>query len=114
MIQLSREEIGSRAEKIVQALRTSSKMQVGILDGESVVGGGAAPSSTLPTRLLAVNVRGMSADELLARLRTRDLPIIARVQEGSVLIDLRTVFPEQDNLVAEALSEAAGRNAEPV
>jgi len=45
--------------------------------------------------------------KLLARLRGRDLPVIARVQEGRVLIDLRTVFAEQDNAVAAALSEAA-------
>ncbi len=114
MIQLSPEEIVTRAEKITQALRTSNRVQLRILHGQSVIGGGAAPSSTLPTRLLAVTVSGMSADELLNRLRSRDLPIIARVQEGSVLIDLRTVFPEQDNLVGEALSEAARQATESV
>lgn len=114
IMQLSREEIGRRAETIAQGLRTSTRMQLEILDGESVIGGGAAPSSTLPTRLLAVTVHGMKADKLLTRLRSRNLPVIARVQDGRVLIDLRTVFPEQDTSVAEALSEAADQAAPPV
>jgi L-seryl-tRNA(Ser) seleniumtransferase len=46
---------------------------------------------------------GLSADELAARLRGSEPPIIARVEEGRVLLDLRTVFPEQDAAVAAAL-----------
>ena len=70
-----------------------------IVDGESVIGGGAAPSAVLPTRLLAVTREGLSADEISARLRASEPPVIARVEEGRVLLDLRTVFPEQDEKV---------------
>jgi L-seryl-tRNA(Ser) seleniumtransferase len=59
--------------------------------------------------LLAVTCRNCSADELAARLRAADPPIIARVEEGRVLLDLRTVFPEQDDLVAGALGHTAHR-----
>jgi L-seryl-tRNA(Ser) seleniumtransferase len=45
----------------------------------------------------------LSADELSARLRQSDPPIIARVEEGRVLLDLRTVLPDQDALIAAAL-----------
>jgi L-seryl-tRNA(Ser) seleniumtransferase len=45
-----------------------------------------------------------SADELAASLRACDPPVIARVEEGRVLLDLRTVFPEQDQLIVSALS----------
>jgi len=107
VMRLSRGEIDARAERIAQMVRTSKTLQVDIMDGESVIGGGAAPSSTLPTRLLALTARGMNADQLLVRLRTRDLPVIARVQEGRVLLDLRTVLAEQDHIVAEALQEIA-------
>src|SRR5580698_2778053 len=68
MMRLTKEEVGQRAEAL--AARTSNtKLQIEIVDGDSVVGGGAAPSAVLPTRLLAVGCEGISADELAARLR---------------------------------------------
>ena len=78
-------------------------MKLEIIDGESVIGGGAAPSAVLPTRLLAVTRDGLSADEVSARLRASAPPVVARVEEGRVLFDLRTVFPEQDENVIAAL-----------
>jgi L-seryl-tRNA(Ser) seleniumtransferase len=50
-----------------------------------------------------VHCERLSADELAARVRACDPPIIARVEEGRLLLDLRTVFPEQDETVARAL-----------
>jgi L-seryl-tRNA(Ser) seleniumtransferase len=85
----------------------SPSVRVELVDGESVIGGGAAPSAVLPTPLLAVTGEGMSADELAARLRAADPPVIARVEEGRVLLDLRTVFPEQDQSVIAALERLA-------
>ena len=76
-----------------------------------MIGGGAAPSSVLPTRLLALTSKDFSADELAARLRSSDPPIIVRVDEGRVLVDLRTVFPAQDSVVAEALNRIAAELA---
>jgi L-seryl-tRNA(Ser) seleniumtransferase len=102
MMQLSKDEIGARAEKLA-GIR-SNKFQAEVMDGESVIGGGAAPSSGLPTRLLALSCSDLSADELAARLRASDPPIVARVEEGRVLLDLRTVFAEQDAFIAEALN----------
>lgn len=102
MMRLSKAAIGERAEALAARLTTPT-LKVEILDGESVLGGGAAPSSTLPTRLLAMTCEGLSADELCARLRSSEPPIIARVEEGRVLLDLRTVFPEQDAALARAL-----------
>ena len=108
MMRLSKEEIGLRAEAIAMKIR-STKLAVEITDGESVIGGGAAPSAVLPTRLLAVTCEGLTADELATRLRASDPPVIARVEEGRVLLDLRTVFPEEDEAVAQALEQVAGR-----
>ncbi len=84
MMRTSKEEIGKRAEAVAQKL-TSAVLKVEIADGESVIGGGAAPSAVLPTRLLAVSCADLSADEL----------------------DLRTVFPEQDDAVVGALKRAS-------
>jgi L-seryl-tRNA(Ser) seleniumtransferase len=102
MMRLSKNEIGRRAEALAARI-AASKLKVEIVDGESILGGGAAPSSVLPTRVLALTCEGLSADELAARLRGSEPPIIARVDEGRVLLDLRTVFPEQDAAVVAAL-----------
>jgi len=106
MMHLSKDEIGKRAEAIAQKA-PSTRLRVEVIDGESLIGGGAAPSAVLLTRLLAVTCDGLSADEISARLRTSDPPIVTRVEEGRVLLDLRTVFPEQDGAVIAGLRELA-------
>jgi len=102
MMRLAKEEVGKRAEALAVQAR-SSKLNIELIDGESLIGGGAAPSSALPTRLLTLSCDGLSADELAARLRASDPPIIARVEKGRVLMDLRTVFEEQEEVLTTAL-----------
>jgi L-seryl-tRNA(Ser) seleniumtransferase len=106
MMRLSKEEIGIRAEAVGKSA-CSSRLSIEIIDGESVIGGGAAPSAVLPTRLLAITSTNIVADELCSRLRASDPPIIARVEDGRVLLDPRTVFPDQDEAVARALKQLA-------
>jgi L-seryl-tRNA(Ser) seleniumtransferase len=106
MMRLTKEAIGERAEALASKL-AAPKLKVEIVDGESLLGGGAAPSSVLPTRLLALTCEGLSADELATQLRLAEIPIIARVDDGQVLLDLRTVFPEQDAAIAAALNRIA-------
>ena len=106
MMRLTKEEIGKRAESLAAQVQ-SSTLNIEVTDGESVIGGGAAPSSLLPTRLLALSCSGLSADELAARLRASGPAIIARVEQGRVLLDLRTVFADQDPLIAAALDRIA-------
>ena len=104
MLRLSREEIQRRAEAIKKTLQSEKgRLGMEMVDGHSVIGGGAAPAASLPTRLLAVTCAGLSADELAARLRACEPPVVARVEDGRLLLDLRTVFPEQDELLARAL-----------
>jgi L-seryl-tRNA(Ser) seleniumtransferase len=108
MMRLSKDEIARRAEKIITQVEStqpkSASLQLRLIDGESVIGGGAAPSATLPTCLIALGHGELSADELSARLRAGTPPIIVRVEEGRVLLDLRTVFSEQDANLATALA----------
>jgi L-seryl-tRNA(Ser) seleniumtransferase len=103
MMRLTKQTIGERAGALAARI-TSPKFEVEVIDGESLLGGGAAPSSTLPTRILALTCEGLSADDLAERLRSSTTPVIARVEDGRVLLDLRTVFPEQDPDVAAALN----------
>jgi L-seryl-tRNA(Ser) seleniumtransferase len=106
MMRLSKDEIGRRAGMIVKNAESSQHkyLSLEIIDGESVVGGGAAPSAVLPTRLIAITHSQLSVDKLNARLRASAPPIIARVEEGRVLLDLRTVFTEQDANLAAAIT----------
>ncbi len=104
MLRLPPEAIERRAAALKQKLNQAGRLSLEIVDGRSVVGGGAAPAATLPTRLLAATCEGLSADEFAARLRAGEPSIVARVEEGRVLLDLRTVFAEQDELLARALA----------
>jgi len=108
ILRLTKDEIANRAEEVISQIESaasrSSKLKIELIDGESVIGGGAAPSAALPTRLIAITHADLSADELNTRLRAHPPPIIARVEDGRVLLDLRTVFPEQDANIAAALA----------
>ena len=108
MMRVSKEVIGRRAQALAERLRESG-IDVELVDGESVIGGGAAPSSTLPTRLLTITVRGVSADALQTRLRAGEMPVIARVQDGRVVIDLRTVFAGEEDCIVQSLMKMVGR-----
>lgn len=104
MMRLSAAEIRVRAEALQTQLSNATQLKPAIISGESLVGGGSAPTSALPTFLLAVTAQSLSADELAARLRRNDPPIVARVEEGRVLLDLRTVLgPSEDAAIAAAL-----------
>lgn len=75
-----------------------------VIPGESTIGGGSLPGETLPTYLLALKVR--SPQRLLRRLRQAPVPVIARAQDEKVVLDPRTVLPEQDHLLLDELREA--------
>jgi len=106
MMRLSAHEIGRRAQALADTLRSKApRLEVETIEGASVIGGGAAPGAALPTVLLALTSQGLSADELAAHLRAYQPPIVARVEQGRVLLDLRTVFPEQDAIIADALGQ---------
>ncbi len=102
------DQIRMRAEGLQEKLTAAVHLRSQVVAGESLIGGGSAPTSTLPTFLLALTVQSLSADELAARLRRHTPPIIARVEEGRVLLDLRTVFDHEEAELAGALLEIGG------
>jgi L-seryl-tRNA(Ser) seleniumtransferase len=103
LMRTSREEIYARAQLLQTRLASEKNLRVEIIAGESLIGGGSAPTSTLPTFLLAITAQSLSADNLAARLRMNNPPIVARVDEGRVLLDLRTVFPDEEAKLEQAL-----------
>ena len=104
MMRLSKPEITRRAEALIAKLN-SSKLTSDLTDGESLIGGGSAPSAVLPTTLIGLACHGLSANELAARLRASDPAVIARVDEDRVLLDLRTVLAAQDEVLSQLLAQ---------
>jgi L-seryl-tRNA(Ser) seleniumtransferase len=108
MLTLDSAEIEARARALAGSLATvGPAFTVSVEPGESAVGGGAAPTAALPTFLLALTHRNASPDELARALRTGAPAVLARIADGRLLLDLRTVFPEDDGRLREALVYAA-------
>lgn len=98
------EEIRRRAGELAVELRKqSSRYTVEVVEAATAIGGGSAPGATIPSFALALQFDGMSAKHLSDALRRAETPVIGRVEEERVLLDLRTVFPEQDGQVLAAL-----------
>ena len=102
MLSLSAEELRQRAQSIVDGLNTND-LQFELLENESALGGGAGPTSTFPTVVIAITHSEKSAQDIEHQLRTSSPPIIARISEGKVLLDLRTVFEDQLPEIVAAL-----------
>ncbi len=94
MLALSREEIAGRARALIDEL-SGGALQLSLEDGESAVGGGAGPASSLPTMLVAVTHARLNAQEIERLLRSSSPAVIGRISEGKVLLDLRTVLPDE-------------------
>lgn len=103
-MRISAEKIRERASALVERLgKESSRVSCEVKESASRIGGGSAPGATLPTFVLACTFDGMSAQQLLDALRRAETPVVGRVEDDRVLLDLRTVFPEQDAQIASAL-----------
>jgi L-seryl-tRNA(Ser) seleniumtransferase len=111
MIRLAPAEIAQRAANFLHALQpfvgnADAELEIG--DGASLVGGGSTPAQSLPTKVIRISSARHSATQLEARLRrpSAGIPVIARIEEDRLLLDLRTVFPEQDAALRESLVAA--------
>ncbi len=105
MLALSAADVRARAEALARKLgEAQPAVRCAIIDGTSAVGGGAAPTAVVPTALLAFTVA--APDACAARLRAHTPPVIVRIADDRLLVDLRTVAPEEEPALAEALLEA--------
>jgi L-seryl-tRNA(Ser) seleniumtransferase len=103
MIRLDAAQIRARAERLLPML---NGVRADLAPGSSVIGGGSTPEQALPTCLIAIECEHPAALE--RQLRAGDPPVIARIEEGRILIDLRTVLPEEESPLARAIVTAAG------
>ena len=96
MISMSNDELKRRTSKFARKLRGNQSLQIEIIEGNSVIGGGSAPMTQPVTTILAVQRKDMSATELEKSLRLANPPIISRIVEDKVLLDLRTVSKKEE------------------
>jgi L-seryl-tRNA(Ser) seleniumtransferase len=92
----------ARAKAIAQMLRARG-VECDLASSESSVGGGAFPSATLPS--FAVALRGNAA-MIEPRLRSASMPVVGRVKDGRVLLDMRSLLPGEDDALATSVVEA--------
>lgn len=105
MIALSRDDISERAEAFLSRLaQAGGGLVFELIDGESAIGGGSAPTTHPKTRLIALKDSRLSAEAIEKALRRSNIPIIARIAEDRVLIDLRTVAEDEEEDLFQALT----------
>jgi L-seryl-tRNA(Ser) seleniumtransferase len=102
------EEIRKKAANLLRRLRrrVAGRYELAVADDFSLAGGGSLPLEQLPTRVVVVKPREFSVAELDARLRRSDPPVVARVSQDRLLLDVRTVFPEEIPMIVGALEQA--------
>ena len=105
MLTTSADEIRSRCERWAAALNTAS-VHATAVPTESVVGGGTTPGASLASFAVLLKPARMSADALAAQLRHLHPPVIGRIHEDAVLLDLRTVDPGADDFLVVMLRAA--------
>lgn len=98
MIAMPLEAIDQRAQALADSLNAAG-IRNRIVDGASTIGGGSAPGSTLPTRLVEIDHPSRSAQHIERQLREHEVPIIARIEKDRVVLDLRTVDAADDGVL---------------
>jgi len=111
MIRMTAQELKRRSENFIRELRPElplDEVEIEIVDGSSLAGGGSTPAQSLPSKVVRIASARYSAAKLEQRLRRAPagISVIARVEEDRLVLDLRTVFPEQEPLLIKTLAAA--------
>ena len=111
MIRMTPQELKRRAEDFIRELRRELPLdgvEIGVVDGASLAGGGSTPTQSLPSKVIRIASVRYSAAKLEQRLRRAPagISVIARVEDDRLILDLRTVFPGQEPLLAKTLAAA--------
>ncbi len=105
MLSLKTDELEKRARRVAGRLLKSlpAGVEVSVVDGESHVGSGSVPVETIPTKLLALRSASASSDDLARKLRHHVPAVFTRIHSDDVLFDFRTIRPEEDKDIVEAV-----------
>ena len=103
MLTTTADEVRARAETVSAAIGAISGWRAELVPGASAIGGGSAPGVQIPTWLVAIEKQHATADALETDLRRLSPPVIARIERDRVLLDLRTIAPDQDALLVDLI-----------
>jgi L-seryl-tRNA(Ser) seleniumtransferase len=103
MLFATTEELQNRAEAIKDEIADVPNLQLSIREDVAQVGGGSLPTVELPTVVIALKHQKISADDLAIKLRTGRIGVFVRIQNDEVILDVRSVLPEDDSRLALAV-----------
>ncbi len=107
MISQSSAELRARSERLAgRLLGSRDGLRASVIEGSSVIGGGSTPGQPLHSWLIAIDCADVVEAE--RRCRLSDPPVVARIEDGRLLLDLRTVFAEEEDELARVLQAACG------
>jgi L-seryl-tRNA(Ser) seleniumtransferase len=98
------EELEARGERLRGAAAASRGLATAVVPSQAAFGGGTSPEKLFPSRALALTHATLSASAIAEALRRRRPPVVARIEEDRVLLDLRSIAPGEDPIVADALA----------
>ncbi|OQY18171.1 MAG: L-seryl-tRNA(Sec) selenium transferase [Desulfobacteraceae bacterium 4572_35.1] len=107
MLNMGSAELEQRTITFMQELKTQldDGCELKMIRENSCVGGGALPTTDLPGVALSLKATNISAEKLAAKLRKGEHPVVARIQDNQLVINLRTIFPYQEKIVAHSLQQ---------
>ncbi len=112
MLSMPEANLKLRAEKVIQQIQGGSWLaSCEVTQSQSMLGGGSLPTQKIPTWCVMISPQGSSVNRIAERLRASNPAIIGRVQKDKLLIDMRTVFPEQDMVLVELLQALDGQDS---
>ena len=108
MLSISKQELTDRSNRFIDLLgpKIPGSVHIGLREGSSLPGGGSCPDIRIPTVLVVLVSDRNSPNEIERRLRVQSPPVLVRLEDDAVLIDLRTVFPSQEPGLTDALATA--------
>jgi L-seryl-tRNA(Ser) seleniumtransferase len=104
MLTLTADAIRGRAARLAAVINAAQGWCAELVDIDSAVGGGSAPGVSLPSCAIGLTHDALSADAIEQRLRRARPPVVARIERDRVLLDLRTVLPDEDDRLARAVT----------
>ena len=107
LLSTSLENLKNRAERLAEQMAVSDKIESAeTIEDVAYLGGGSVPTQQLPTWCVGIQAANHTVDELAAKLRTGKVSVFGRVHRDRLLLDLRSVFPSQDDQLAQAIHDA--------
>lgn len=107
MLKATEKDLLIRSENFLENLKhklpKNNNLNFSLCSGSSVMGGGSAPETALPTTLIAIQHKKLSVGDIENKLRKNDLPIIARIEGNNLLIDLRSVLEADQEALLNAI-----------